>query len=79
MAAKKKKPEVVLGLRELRYRAGKTQAEVAQTLGMSRTLLSKFERDPNLLLNLRRTVEALGGALEVTVVFKNRRIRLKGV
>ena len=67
-------------LRELREEAGKTQNELAALADMTQAELSKFERrDDHLLSTLRRYVKALGGELEVVVVFDNKRISLKGV
>lgn len=61
---------LTLSLKELRQRAGKTQVEVALAMGVSRSIVSKLEREA-VLWELRRNIAALGGELEVTVVFKN--------
>lgn len=55
-----------LRLAELRHRTGRTQADVAETLGISQSDVSKLERRSDLRVStLRRYVAAIGGELEV--------------
>jgi transcriptional regulator with XRE-family HTH domain len=69
-----------MDLKELRKFAHKTQAELAKAAKISQAELSRTEgREDHLLSTLRRYVEALGGELEVTATFGNKRIRLRGV
>jgi transcriptional regulator with XRE-family HTH domain len=69
-----------MDLRELRNLSGKTQTEVAQALEQTQGQLSETERrGDHRLSTLRRYVEALGGELEVTANFGDKRIRLHGV
>ncbi len=67
-----------LTLKELRQNRELTQAALSQTAAMTQPELSRLEsREDHLTSTLRRYVEALGGRLEVTAVFGNRRIKLK--
>jgi len=69
-----------MSLPELRKVLGKTQLEVAEAAAMAQAKVSDFERrEDHTLSVLRRYIEALGGELEVNAVFKNKRVRLKGV
>src|SRR5262245_24844354 len=69
-----------MNLPELRKALGKTQIDVAEAAEMAQAHVSSFERrDDHVLSALRRYVAALGGELEVNVVFRDRRVRLKGV
>lgn len=69
-----------MNLPELRKLLGKTQHDVAAVAKMAQAKLSEFERrDDHMISVLRRVVEALGGTLEVSAVFKEKRVRLKGV
>jgi len=69
-----------MNLPELRRALGKTQRDVAIVAKMAQAKVSEFERrDDHTLSALRRVVEALGGTLEVCAVFKDKRVRLKGV
>lgn len=71
---------LLLTLRELRQISGKTQIEVAEVAKMTQGELSKAERrEDHLLSTLKRYIEALGGELEVTAVFGDKRVRLRGV
>jgi DNA-binding XRE family transcriptional regulator len=59
-----------LALAELRQSQGKTQREVAETLGVSQANVSRIEHEEDVYLStLRSYAEALGGRLEVNVVF----------
>lgn len=69
-----------LNLRSLRELTGKTQTEVAQLANMTQPESSRLERrEDHRISTLKRYVEALGGELEVIAVFKDKRIKLKGV
>ncbi len=67
-------------LQEIRKELGLTQEELAEVMNLSQPELSRVERGKNpLLATLRRYVEALGGELEVQVVFGEKRITLHEV
>lgn len=69
-----------MNLRALRESTGKTQEELAALVKLSQAELSRFEkREDHLLSTLRRYVEALGGKLEVSAIFGDKKIRLEGV
>jgi transcriptional regulator with XRE-family HTH domain len=69
-----------MNLPELRKALGKTQLEVADAAEMAQAKVSEFERrEDHVLSVLRRYIEALGGKLEVSAVFHDKRVRLKGV
>jgi DNA-binding XRE family transcriptional regulator len=60
-----------LTLRGLRESVGKTQAELAQALGIEQSEVSRIERRRNVeLVTLRRFAEALGARCEVAFVFR---------
>ena len=69
------------GLRELRRLAEKTQAQLAQTLGVKQPSIVKMENQADLYLStLRRFVEAAGGSLEVRVKLPGTgEVRLTGI
>lgn len=68
---------LAMDLRAIREMAGKTQAEVADLADMTQSELSKLERrEDHRVSTLRRFVEALGGKLEVIVVFGEKRVAL---
>ena len=70
---------LTLNLRAIRISAGKTQEELAATLNLSQAELSRFEnRGDHLLSTLRRYVEALGGTLEVSAVFGEKKVKIEG-
>lgn len=73
---------VRLTLRVLREAAGKTQAGIAALAGMDQADISRLERRPELddtqVETLRRYIESLGGSLELTAVFGDKRITLVG-
>lgn len=59
-----------LALAELRLSQGLTQREVAEALGVSQANISRIEHEEDVYLStLRSYAEALGGRLEVNVVF----------
>ncbi|MBN9681664.1 helix-turn-helix transcriptional regulator [Corallococcus sp. NCSPR001] len=69
-----------MSLREVREFAGLTQTQLAERMGISQGQLSQTEaRDDHRLSTLRRAVEAMGGEIEVSAVFGDKRIILKGV
>jgi transcriptional regulator with XRE-family HTH domain len=56
-------------LQQAREVLGVTQEELAERMHMTQPALSRFERRPNITMDiLRRYVEALGGKLEINVV-----------
>lgn len=58
-------------LRQVRQSRHVTQKKLAQTMGLSQSVLSELERRPNITLEtLQRYVEALGGRLEIKAVFQ---------
>jgi DNA-binding XRE family transcriptional regulator len=65
-------------LAELRQALGITQAELAELIGKSQSAISQIENgEIGLSLDvLRQIVAQLGGEVEVTAVFKNRRVTL---
>src|SRR4051812_35337922 len=70
---------IEMNLRELRENLDKTQVEMAEVAGFSQAELSRTERrDDHLVSTLRRYVEAMGGELEVSARFGDRRITLRG-
>jgi predicted XRE-type DNA-binding protein len=57
-------------LSEIRKRAGKSQQQVAESLGIKQPSLSKLEKQSDMQIStLRRIVNALGGELEVSARF----------
>ncbi|MFP2895668.1 MULTISPECIES: helix-turn-helix domain-containing protein [Corallococcus] len=69
-----------MSLREVREFAGLTQTQLAERMGISQGQLSQTEaREDHRLSTLRRAVEAMGGEIEISAVFGNKRIILKGV
>jgi plasmid maintenance system antidote protein VapI len=60
--------ELLVG--ELRKMAGKSQGELARTLGIKQPSVSKLEKQSDMQIStLRRIVEALGGELEMLARF----------
>ena len=67
-----------MDLRELRIAAGMTQEQMAEALKSAQSEVSRLEkRDDYRLSTLREYVHALGGRLEITAKFGNRRVRLR--
>ena len=67
--------ELLLG--EVRQLAGKSQQEVAQTLGMKQPSLSKLEKQTDMQIStLRKIVKALGGELEVLARFPRGTVKI---
>jgi hypothetical protein len=66
-----------LSLKELRQILALTQVEVGVAADMTQSELSRLEgRRDHLTSTLRRYVEALGGRLEISAVFGERRVKL---
>ena len=66
-----------LNLRAVRELLGKRQADVARAAKMAQSEVSRIEQASNLMLETtRRYVKALGGELEVTAVFGDKRVVL---
>jgi len=64
-------------LSEVRQLAGKSQREVAQTLGMKQPSLSKLENQADMQIStLRKIVQALGGKLEVLARFPKGTVKI---
>jgi len=64
-------------LSEVRQLAGKSQQEVAETLGMKQPSLSKLEKQTDMQVStLRKIVNALGGELEVLAKFPKGTIKI---
>ena len=67
---KKKAYDALITLHELRQAVGATQSEVAQGLGVSQPYIAKIEKRGDMsLTTLSSYLAALGGRLEVRVVF----------
>jgi DNA-binding Xre family transcriptional regulator len=66
-----------LALAELRKAERITQRELARRLNMSQANVSRIEHEQDVYLStLQHYVEALGGEIELTAVFGDRRIKL---
>ncbi len=64
-------------LSEVRQLAGKSQQEVAQTLGMKQPSLSKLEKQGDMQIStLQKIVKALGGELEVLARFPKGMVKI---
>jgi DNA-binding XRE family transcriptional regulator len=64
-------------LRELRQLAGKSQQEIAETLGIKQPSLSKLEKQSDMHIStLRKIVKALGGELEVLARFPKGTVKI---
>lgn len=67
------------GLTALREKAGVSQRELAERIGVSQPRIAAIERSRNVTIDvLEQYVEALGGQLEVSVVQGRRRTSLLG-
>jgi transcriptional regulator with XRE-family HTH domain len=65
-------------LSEVRQLAGKSQQEVAQTLGIKQPSLSKLENQSDMQIStLRKIVKALGGELQVLAKFPKATIKIE--
>jgi transcriptional regulator with XRE-family HTH domain len=64
-------------LSEVRQLAGKSQQEVAETLGMKQPSLSKLEKQADMQIStLRKIVKALGGELELLARFPRGAVKI---
>jgi transcriptional regulator with XRE-family HTH domain len=64
-------------LSEVRQLAGKSQQEVAATLGMKQPSLSKLEKQDDMQIStLRKIITALGGELEVLARFPKGTVKI---
>ena len=64
-------------LSEVRHLAGKSQQEVAATLGMKQPSLSKLEKQDDMQIStLRKIITALGGELEVLARFPKGTVKI---
>jgi transcriptional regulator with XRE-family HTH domain len=64
-------------LSEVRQLAGKSQQQVAQTLGIKQPSLSKLEKQSDMQIStLRKIVKALGGELEVLARFPKGTVKI---
>lgn len=67
------------GLTALRERAGLSQRELAQRLGVSQPRVAAIERSRNVTLGvLKHYVTAVGGQLEITVRIGSKKLALLG-
>ena len=67
------------GLTALRERAGMTQRELADSMGVSQPRVAQIEKSKNVTIDvLDAYVSALGGQLEVSVMRAGRRTRIIG-
>ena len=63
---------------ELRQMAGKSQRELAKSLGIKQPSLSKLEKQSDIQIStLRRIVKALGGELEVVARFPRGVVKIR--
>ncbi len=63
---------------ELRKMSGKSQRELAKTLGIKQPSLSKLEKQSDMQIStLRRIVQALGGELEVVARFPKGAVKIR--
>jgi transcriptional regulator with XRE-family HTH domain len=69
-----------MSLRELRQAMGKTQAKVAAELGVGQDSVARYEQRTDMLLStLTQFVNKVGGTLELTATFADRKpIRITG-
>jgi DNA-binding XRE family transcriptional regulator len=69
-----------MSLRELRKAMGKTQAKVAEELGVGQDSVARYEQRSDMLLStLSEYVRKVGGTLELTAHFPNRSpVRIRG-
>ena len=68
---KAKEKAAAIRLQQIREFRNITQEEIAHSMGVSQSALSRFERRSNIsIATLQRYIEALGGRIEVRAVFK---------
>lgn len=69
-----------LDLRSLRRGLGKTQQQIAAAMDMDQSRLSRLERrTDHKVSTIARYVKALGGELEISAVFGDKRIKLRNI
>ena len=70
-----------MSLRELRKAMGKTQAKVAKALGVGQDSVARYEQRTDMLLStLSHYVNRVGGTLELTAHFPDRKpIKITGI
>jgi transcriptional regulator with XRE-family HTH domain len=70
-----------MSLQELRRARKLTQVKLAKNLGVAQKQISEIEKRTDMHIStLRRTVEAMGGSLEIIAQFPNLApIRIKGI
>ncbi len=69
--------EASLTISQLREARGATQESVAESMNVTQSNVSHFERNPNIFLrSLAGYVEALGGRLEIRAVFPDQIVTL---
>ena len=66
-----------LPLEQLRSARSLTQTNMAQTLGVNQSAISKIEKRTDMYLStLRSYVEAMGGSLEIQAIFPDGAVRV---
>ena len=66
-----------LPLEQLRSARSLTQTDMAQTLGVNQSAISKIEKRTDMYLStLRSYVEAMGGSLEIQAIFPDGAVRV---
>jgi transcriptional regulator with XRE-family HTH domain len=64
-------------LSEVRKLAGKSQGELARTLGIKQPSLSKLENQDDMQIStLKKIIEALGGEVQIVARFPKAKIRI---
>jgi DNA-binding XRE family transcriptional regulator len=75
--AKVREMEAEMLLREIRQLAGLTQEQLAESMGVTQSALSRLESQDDMYVStLQRIVESLGGRLEIIADLPNGRIAL---
>jgi len=70
--------QMTITMRELRKFAGKSQVEVAESMGIAQGEVSRLEaRSDTKLSTIQKYVEALGGEVEIVARFGDRSMRLR--
>lgn len=65
-----------MNLKELRESRKLTQEEAGLEMNCSQSMISRLERSDDMLMSsLKRYIEAIGGKLEVNIIFKDGTIR----
>jgi transcriptional regulator with XRE-family HTH domain len=80
IAAKAAQLREAMTLEELRKAQDLSQQEVAASLAIGQPAVAKLEKRADMhVSNLRRYIEALGGTLEITAHFGDKRISIENV